>query len=115
MVKKGYILLLLVALIEGRRLANQTTLQTDMRLEAKKVGILLMMHWTAPTQRHPNVASWLGTVLTAPDKQRLLLPQQQTFLRVSQHFRSSPNGRHRNRGVLSQDTLGLPVFSFLAQ
>ena len=27
----------------------------------------------------PHVRFWLGTVLTAPDKQRLLLPQQETF------------------------------------
>ncbi len=30
-------------------------------------------------KQHPEVRCWLGTVLTGPDKQRLLLPQQPTF------------------------------------
>ena len=30
-------------------------------------------------RKYWNVRFWLGTVLTAPDKQRLLLPQQPTF------------------------------------
>ncbi len=79
----------------------------------------------------PNVAYWLGTVLTAPDKQRLLFPrmqtfenrcplfgeirplhpQQQTFLMVSPKVRSWPKGDMRfDELLLRQSCFAQAIF-----